>query len=232
VTDDFDYSGLKAVVERAETWTITINDQEVKPAEGEWWIDIDFGVVPIGQYVKKGLNTITTSVSPMTVHHETMPIYILGDFSVNPAATGFSIGKPAEGAMTTGSWKAQAMPFYSHGVAYSRTFEVVDPSKHFEVAIDDWKGTVAAVYINGAEAGIIGWPPYRLDVSGRLQAGANTVEVKVIGSYKNLFGSFYSPARGQVSPALMKRAPREQPAPEAYDLFDYGLFGDLRLLEQ
>lgn len=232
VTDDFDYSSLKAVVERADTWTITINGQKVTPAAGEWWVDVDFGVVPIGRYVKKGVNTLTTSVSPMTVHHETMPVYILGDFRVNPAATGFSIGKPAESEMTPGSWKAQGMPFYSHGVDYTRTFEVADPSKHFEVALDDWRGTVAAVYVNGTEAGIIGWPPYRLDVSGRLQAGSNTVTVKVVGSYKNLFGSFYSPARGQVSPALMKRAPEEQPAPEAYDLFDYGLFGDLMLLEQ
>ena len=232
LTDDFDYSGLKAVVERAETWKIEINGQEVKPLEGEWWIDVDFGVVNIGPYVKKGLNTLTTSVSPMTVHHETMPVYILGDFNVNPAKTGFAIGKPAAHEMTLGSWKAQAMPFYSHGVTYSRTFDVPDASKHFEVELDDWNGTVAAVYVNGKEVGIIGWPPYRLDVSDYIQAGSNSVEVKVIGSYKNLFGSFYVQARGQINPSLMKRAPREQPAPEEFDLFDYGLFGDLRLLAQ
>ena len=249
VTDDFDYSGLKAVIERAETWKIEINGREVKPTEGEWWIDVDFGVVPIGQYVKKGVNTLTTSVSKMTVHHETMPVYILGDFSVNPAQAGFSIGKPSSEPMTLGSWKTQGMPFYSHYVDYTRSFDVktlsgpsydrdegngitafVSDPLHFEVELDDWRGTVAAVYVNGQEAGIIGWPPYRLDVSDHIREGNNTVTVKVVGSYKNLFGSFYSPARGQVSPALMKRAPQEQPAGETFDLFDYGLFGDLRLL--
>ncbi|MDL2230441.1 hypothetical protein LJB87_01455, partial [Alistipes sp. OttesenSCG-928-L06] len=254
VTDDFDYSGMTAVVERANHWKIEINGHEVKPAmeqgEMQWWVDVDFGVVPIGQYVRKGVNTITTSVSPMTVHHETMPIYILGDFSVNPAKTGFAIGKPA-GEMSVGSWKEQGMPHYSHEVNYSRTFHVerifgpqydrdegngvtafVSDPLRFVVELDDWRGTVAAVYVNGTEAGIIGWPPYRLDVTGLVVEGDNTVEVKVVGSFKNLFGQFYVPARGQINPSLMKRAPEEQPAPEVYDLFDYGLFGDIRLLEQ
>ena len=252
VTDDFNYGGMMAVVERAEHWKIEINGHEVKPmmeqGEMQWWVDVDFGLVPIGQYVKKGVNTITTSVSPMTVHHETMPIYILGNFDVNPAKTGFAIGKPSGPEMTLGSWKEQGMPHYSHYVNYSRTFDVkeisgpeyeVQDGKNkvwmaeplsFVVELDDWNGTVAAVYVNGKTAGIIGWPPYRLDVSNFIQKGENKVEVKIVGSYKNLFGQFYVAARGQISPSLMQRAPKEQPAPEEYDLFDYGLFGDLRLL--
>lgn len=231
ITDEFDYSGIRAVVERAEHWTISVNGRVVKPLEGEWWIDVDFGVVPIGEYLKKGRNTLELYVSPMTVHHETMPVYILGDFSVNPAKTGFEIGKPAE-KMTLGSWKAQAMPFYSQGVDYTRTFDVEDVLEHFEVELENWNGTVAAVYVNGKEAGVIGWPPYRLNVTELIEKGTNTVLVKVLGSYKNLFGSFYVKARGQVNPSLMKRAPESQPAPEDFDLLDYGLFGDLRLLAE
>jgi len=232
VTDDFDYSQIKAVVERAEHWKIEINGNEVKPTEGEWWIDVDFGVVPIGPYVKKGINTITTSVSPMTVHHETMPIYILGDFTVNPAQIGFEIGKPHENPLKLGSWKDQKMPFYSHGVTYTRSFDIKEKMTQYVVELDNWNGTVAAIYINNEEAGIIGWPPYRLNVTEKIKEGENKVEVKVIGSFKNLFGNFYVEARGQINPSLMKRAPEEQPTPEEFDLFDYGLFGDLRLLGQ
>ncbi|MCD8186552.1 MAG: hypothetical protein LUD68_08990, partial [Rikenellaceae bacterium] len=232
ITDDFDYREIKAVVERAEYWEIEINGQPVRPAEGSWWVDVDFGVVPIGDYLKKGSNTLTTRVSPMTVHHETMPVYILGNFTVNPAARGFSIGKPAENSLKLGSWKEQGMPFYSHGVDYSRNFEITELGERYEVELDRWNGTVAAVYVNGQQAGIIGWPPYRLNVTDYIRPGENRVEVKIVGSFKNLFGNFYVDARGQINPSLMKRAPEVQPSPEEFDLFDYGLFGDLRLLAQ
>lgn len=230
IADDFDYSGMKAVVERADKWNITVNGQEVKPEAGQWWVDMDFGVLNIGKYLKKGENTITTSVSPVSIFSETMPIYIIGDFTVNPTAKNWVIGKPA--GMETGSWKAQGMPFYSQSATYTKTFDVAEPASHYEVELTDWNGTVAEVIVNGESAGIIAWQPYRADVSKLIKKGTNTVEVKVIGSHKNLFGLFYGKPRGQVSPALMKRAPEKAPAPTEYDLFDYGLMGGINLLYQ
>ena len=230
VADGVDASSMKAVVERAADWQIAVNGHPVSPEAGQWWVDMDFGVVKIGEYVKPGANTLTLTVSPVTVHSETMPVYILGDFSVQANRNGWTIDKPE--SLATGSWKAQGMPFYSHAVTYAKDFDVPAGGQHYEVELDDWNGTVAEVLVNGQSAGIIGWPPYRADVSDFVKEGKNTVEVKVIGSHKNLFGSFYAKARGQVSPALMKRAPEKQPAPTEYDLFDYGLNGDIVLLGQ
>jgi hypothetical protein len=85
VKDDFDFSTFKAVVERPELWSVIVNDTEVSREAGKWWLDRAFGVFNIGPLVKKGDNTISIKASPMKVHAEIEPVYITGNFSVNPA---------------------------------------------------------------------------------------------------------------------------------------------------
>ena len=85
VKGKFDWSKIKAVVERTNLWTVTVNGIEVKPENGEWWLDRSFGVFNIGKAVKTGDNTITLKTSPMKIHAEIEPVYILGDFSVKPS---------------------------------------------------------------------------------------------------------------------------------------------------
>ena len=78
-------------------WTVIVNGTEVKPEDGKWWLDRSLGVFNIGSLVKTGDNTITLKASPMKIHAEIEPVYILGDFSVKPADKGFTIEAPASG---------------------------------------------------------------------------------------------------------------------------------------
>ena len=94
----------------------------MKPEAGKWWLDREFGVFNIGKLVKPGDNTVTLKASPMKVHAEIEPVYITGDFSVKPAEKGWTIEAPVK-SLTTGSWKAQGMPFYSWGVTYSKELQ-------------------------------------------------------------------------------------------------------------
>ncbi len=121
IRDAFDFSSMKAVVERPALWSVTLNGTEIKPEAGKWWLDREFGVFNIGGLAKKGDNTLTLKAIPMKVHAEIEPVYITGDFSVMPSEKGWTIG-PAVKTLTTGSWKDQGMPFYSWGVNYSREY--------------------------------------------------------------------------------------------------------------
>jgi hypothetical protein len=165
----------------------------------------------------------------MSVHCELAPVFILGDFSLRSAAKGWVMG-PTEN-LTTGSWLAQGRPFFSDAVTYKRTFEISDPARPFKIKLGKWNGMVAAVTVNGREAGIIFNNPWELDVTGLISPGANVVEVKIIGSLKNLLGPHHNvDLQGLVTPWSFKYAPPVQPAGEAYDLLDYGLFDDFTLL--
>jgi hypothetical protein len=230
VKESFDYSTFKAVVERPNLWSVAVNGNEVKPEEGKWWLDREFGVFNIGKDVRKGDNTISLNVSPMKVHAEIEPVYILGDFSVRPAEKGWYIEAPVK-LLTAGSWKEQGMPFYSSGVTYSKEFNIEKHEGKYLVSLNNWKGTVAEVNVNGASATVIAFPPYQSDVTDLIKSGKNIVEVKVIGSLKNLLGPhFNNPAPGFVSPWLWRNV-KSYPAGKDYQLLDYGLMEDFTLLQ-
>ncbi len=229
IKGSFDYSSIKAVVERPNLWTVSVNGTEVKPEEGKWWLDRSFGVFKIGDLVKKGDNTVSLKVSPMKIHAEIEPVYITGDFSVRPADKGWTMEAPVK-SLTTGSWKSQGMPFYSWGVTYSSDFNIEDPEGRYSVSLNDWKGTIAEVAVNGKPATVIAFPPYQTDITDLILPGTNKIDVKVIGSLKNLLGPhFNKPAPGLVSPWLWRNVKSYPPGNE-YQLLDYGLEKEFVLL--
>jgi hypothetical protein len=228
VKGKFDVSSLKAVVERTSLWTVSVNGTEVKPVEGKWWLDRSFGVFNIGTIVKPGDNIITLKTSPMKIHAEIEPVYIIGDFSVNPADKGWII-EASSSEYKTGSWKTQGLPFYSWGVTYSKEFNVGNAGGKWEVGLGKWNGTIAELTVNGQTATVIAFPPYTSDVTELIKPGVNKIDVRVIGSLKNLLGPHHNnPKPGFVSPWSWRNV-KGYPAGSEYQMLDYGLFEDFML---
>jgi len=229
VNEKSDYSTFKAVVERPWLWSVSVNGNEVKPEADKWWLDREFGVFRIGTLVKKGDNTVTLYVSPMKIHAEIEPIYIVGDFSVKTAEKGWTIESPVK-ELTDGSWKEQGMPFYSWGVTYSKEFNIENPDGAYLVSLDNWKGTIAEVTVNGQQATSIAFPPYQCDITQFIKPGLNEIDIKVIGSLKNLLGPhFNNPAPGLVGPWHFRNV-KSYPAGKDYQLLDYGMMSEFTLL--
>jgi hypothetical protein len=222
--------GIRAVVERPAMWDILVNDQILEKIPEAYWIDKEFPVYPIGQFLKSGKNTLTLKASRMNILAEIMPIYILGDFLVKPARTGYEI---TEGEIsTTGSWRDAGLPFYSGKVSYTQNFKIENPGNaSVKVKLPDWKGTVAGVSVNGQPAGLIAWQPYELEVTSLLLEGANEITIEVTGSLKNTFGFFYRKSEGWIfGPWSWNYAPEKPPTSDGYYLVDYGLFKPFELL--
>jgi hypothetical protein len=222
INGKFNLSKIKAVVERTNLWTVSVNGIEVKPENGEWWLDRSFGVFNIGKVIKSGNNTITLKTSPMKVNAEIEPVYVLGDFSVKPAEKGWKIEAPVL-TYNMGSWKDQGLPFYSWGITYSEEFKVENTDGKWEVALGKWNGTVAEVTVNGQHAPLIAFPPYHCDITGLIKPGINKIDVNVIGSLKNLLGPHHNnPEPGLVSPWIWRNVKSYPPGKE-YQMIDYGL---------
>jgi alpha-L-rhamnosidase len=224
----FDFSKIKAVVERPNLFSVTVNDIEVKPESGKWWLDRSFGVFNIGTVIRQGENKITLKTSPMKVNAEIEPVYILGDFAVNPAEKGWDIEAPVTN-YTTGSWKMQGLPFYSRGVTYSKEFKVENSDAKWEVILGDWRGTVTEVSVNGQQAPVIAFPPYHSDITAFIKPGINKIDINIIGSLKNLLGPHHhNPRPGFVSPWSWRYV-MSYPAGKEYQMLDYGLMDDFNL---
>ena len=221
INGDFDYSGIKGVFEQSYPATVSINGNEVTPIPGEYYIDREFKVFAIGQYLKKGENTFAIDAPRMHMLAELEPAFIIGNFTVQPAPKGFSLTAPTE--MKPGSWKKQGYPFYSDAVSYSTIYNVTDTNAGYTVQLNEWNGTVAEVSVNGKTAGIIGWAPYNLNISELIKEGANTITVNVIGSLHNVIGPFHVEPKGIATPWSWRYQPPYRSGAEYYHL-DYGLF--------
>lgn len=229
INGKFDLSKIRAVVERTGLWSISVNGTSVEPVNGSWWLDRSFGVIKIGNLIKTGNNTISLKVSPMKIHAEIEPVYIVGDFSVLPAEKGWIIEAPVS-ALKLGSWKSQGLAFYSWGTTYSKEFNIEKPEGNWKIDLGKWNGTAAEVIVNGQNAPLISFPPYSSDISGLIKPGLNKIEVKVIGSLHNLLGPHHNNQKLGLASPWSWRNVKSYPAGKDYQLLDYGMMEDFVLL--
>ena len=217
-------TNLAIVIERPDLYTIACNGLPITAAAGDWWLDKAFGRIPIAAAAKTGDNVVTIKAQPFTMFHELESAYVLGDFTLKPAARGFVI--TPDQPLALGKWNEQGHPFFSKGVAYRQQFDVPDPKGEYRVSLPSWYGSVARVNVNGQEAGYIAAPPWECDVTPQLKAGQNTVEVVVIGTLKNTLGPHHgNPGLGSAWPGMFQNGPKDGPPPgNQYSTVGYGLF--------
>ncbi|MEI2732112.1 MAG: hypothetical protein V9G08_08950, partial [Dermatophilaceae bacterium] len=157
---------------------------------------------------------------------ETEPVYILGNFGLEPAEHGWEIVAPKN--LTFGSWKGQGMPFYGQSVKYSKILNT-NKKGRFRIELPSWSGTVASVNINGKEVGIQTKSSY---LTTELTQGENIIDIFVTGSLKNTLGPhhvLYPHGVAGGRPANFIKAPEKQQGGASYSLLDYRLMQDFRV---
>lgn len=222
VDNEFSLKNVQLVVERPWFYKISINGISIGKTDVKPWMDPDFHQFEIGKYIEKGRNEIIITATPFSIFCELAPVYLLGDFALEPAKKGWLIknSKPVK----LGSWKNQGMPFYGKTVSYTKKINVKIEGNYL-IKLNEWKGTVAEVNIDGEHRGIIQSAPYEFIFP--LKYGIHEISVVVNGSNKNLLGPHHNVnVKGIVTPWSFKTAPKIQPEGNKYDLLDYGLMED------
>ncbi|MBZ4191100.1 glycosyl hydrolase [Niabella beijingensis] len=226
VDDNVATRSFRAAIEQGHLWSdIRINGQQITPGN-DWWLDRSFSVLQIGPYLKPGENALSLTIDPMSIYAEIGPLFLLGDFNLAAAAKGWKIVAPQ--ALTTGSWRQQGLPMYGHTVVYKKEYLIDAPKGRYTLQLDSLKGSLAAITVNGKNAGIIYAAPYLLDISALVKKGKNTIGVKVVGSLRNLMGPHYKSYRPGYTGPDSWNGVTEYPAGNNYILFDYGL-NDIQL---
>ena len=228
IAGNMDKSKMRLVAEQPNIWKAKINGQSVTANPEDRWLDSRFGVYEIGKYVKTGENVVELSVEPMSIYAEIAPVFILGDFSLESANMGWIMREPID-KFKLGSWKDQGQPYYSWDVSYSKNYTINDTDARYALELKKWNGTVSEVYVNDSKVGVIAYKPYDFDLSPFLKKGNNKIEVRVIGSLKNLYGPHYSRDKGIAGPWHWNSVHRQDPGSD-YSLFDYGLMEDFTVV--
>jgi hypothetical protein len=184
------HDSLEIAIERPWLYRVTLNDRELRFARREQWFDEDIRKTSIATGVQPGTNTLRLTARPMHPLCEIMPVYVLGEFALEPAPAGFTIVKPQP--LHLGSWLEQGMPFYADKVAYRYTFALDRPKNQIAVALPDWGGTLGQLCIDGRPMGLFAWPPDRIELDTLLSAGHHKLEIIVAGNPRNQMGPHFS----------------------------------------
>ncbi|MCB9784869.1 MAG: hypothetical protein H6751_18010 [Candidatus Omnitrophica bacterium] len=212
---------LSIVVEQPERYQVALN--ETKEASVSGTADPHFKSLRFEEGVQTGANRLTLIASPFSVHDEVEPVYVMGDFRLESRDKGWAILPPKE--LDYGSWKDQGLPFYSDAVRYSYQVRRDQEDGSIRLRLTDWNGTLATVSVSGNQVGVLGLPPYEIEMTG-LKKGMNEIDIDVYGSLKNLYGPHHgNPELGAAWPSGFLKAPKQGPPPGTeYSVIDYGLF--------
>ncbi len=109
------------------------------------------------------------------------------------------------GVMALGDWSRMGILHnYSGGVRYRTGMVVTDQEAKARATIDLGGVTATAeVFVNGKSAGVRVAPPWRVDISGLLKSGENTIEVLVYNTLANHYQTVPSHYRGEPVSGLM-----------------------------
>ncbi|MFW6106909.1 MAG: glycosyl hydrolase [bacterium] len=215
---------LELAMERPWLYDITLNGKTVR-FEDERWLDPDIRKTSIPSEVQTGSNTVAIEVRPMRPLCEIMPVYLLGDFGLEPAERGFTLTEAS--SMKLGPWTEQGMPFYPERAGYRYRFSLDESVKKFNVHLPGWSGSAARVIVDGRDCGVIAWPPDRLEVEQPLSAGPHDLEIVVAGNMKNLMGPHFSDGLPGIW-SWRWSGQKTQP-PKKYQFAPCGLFEDPEL---
>ena len=212
------------VLEDRDELEIVVNFALVDAPASGWFMDKSFEKVPIGEFLKRGSNMVElrTTLTAMRVIED---IYVTGDFGVAPET--FAITSEPE-RLSTGDWCPQGYPFYTDGMVYETRIEVKEGFRgRVAVELERFEGTVAAVWVNGKKAAVIGWRPYRADVTDFVRPGSNDLGIEIVGSPRNLMGPRHSTERYPVYTSSRELLETGEPG---YHITPAGLMGDVTVV--
>jgi hypothetical protein len=184
---------IDLVVESAELFELDVNGKPAAVRRRGWWLDKSMDRVPL-QHLRRGENELVLRCEYRDApEYELEECYLIGDFGVE-RATDAIVSEPK--AIRAGDWCDQGYPYYAGNLFYRQDVNVrLGKGERAVLRIGPHFGACIAVHVNGTLAGARGWPPYEVDVTSKLKAGRNRIEIEVCGSPRNLLGPNHHPEK-------------------------------------
>ncbi len=128
------------------------------------------------------------------------------------------------------SWTARAEPgvkYYSGTAVYRKTFPLSGPAgRTILLDLGDVR-ELASVKVNGRSCGIVWTPPFRVDITGAVQTGDNSLEIETVNFWPNrIIGDQFLPPNERFTRTNIRLLKKTTP------LMPSGLLGPVRLLSQ
>jgi hypothetical protein len=223
---------LFLVVEEGFKWSLTVNGTPVSTETQEWHWDRQFAKVDIRDFTLKGTNEIKLGCNYQW-DTEIEDIYLIGDFAAEQA------GSPSHTANRTfrlvrepqqldrGDWGTQGYPFYSGNAVYQGEVEIEKrEGEAYLLDLSNAQSCLCRALVNGEEAGLVAWQPWRVDITPFVKTGSNRLEIEVVGTLRNTMGPLHHKAGDNLPWVGPEQFVDEENWTDEYNFVPYGLMGE------
>ncbi len=221
---------IYVVVEESFKFALSVNGQDVDTATEEWHWDRQFSKIDIREQVREGANNISLRCNYQW-DTEIEEIYLVGDFAVRQDENQRfqMIGEPS--TLNAGDWGTQGYPFYSGNMIYEAEVEMEkQDDRAYFLDVSKAKSCLCRVAVNGEDAGIAAWHPWRIDVTRLLKGGHNSIAVEVVSTLRNTMGPLHHKAKDDLTWVGPEQFVDEANWTDQYNFVPYGILGDIELL--
>ena len=180
-------------IERPELYYIELNGAAVNTdAASGWWTDKSLRRVPVDPaLLRTGANELRLMCDYDEDHPGLETVYLLGDFGTAVRDTEVAVtALPTH--LRLGDWTKQGLAFFGGSTTYRCTIrpKVIGKQRVF-VQVDGYRGTAAAVSINGKRAGVTAWAPHEVEITHLLDGGPAELSIEILGSRRNSHGPLH-----------------------------------------
>lgn len=178
----------RLAVENPEKLSLSCNGISCQLTQ-EWFSDRAMKCYALPE-LKLGENTLILS-GIYTLDRELEDVFLIGNFGVSQARTLTTEPKK----LRFGDWCLQGYPHYHGSMVYSFHLPGFVPNgKSVVLNMGQYKATLAEVFVNGESAGLLfGKCRSSLDTTHLLKETENMLELKLVGSPRNMYGPFHHP---------------------------------------
>ena len=154
------------------------------------YLDYKIGKIDISSYVKEGDNEFVIWADKFDVRDEIDVLILEGEFGVDidPETDRFIICKKPD-SFTYGSLLDQKYKFYPNAFVYKYEAELDKKPENALLVLGKHISTAVSVKVNGRYAGTVGKDGgAHAEISDYLEAGSNSIELRLCASFRNLYG--------------------------------------------
>jgi hypothetical protein len=189
-------------------WSLFVNGAPVTAAPVRSQVDGQMKAVEITSHLRRGENLIALRLVVTSATDGLLDLLkITGDFTLAPQGEGaYRMAAPCQ-TLRPQPWTSQGYPHFSGRAVYRKRFELPESFLGRRVFVEpEMQDDVLEVLVNGQSAGVRLWAPYRMEITGLLKPGENTLELCVANTLVNLLEAVERPSGLAGAPKLVPYA--------------------------
>jgi len=194
---DFIPANIRLLIDgfSGSNYELFINGKEVKDKGRRSKIDAEIKEIDIKEFLIEGKNLITVKLTVVRRTDGLLDLVkLVGDFAVIEKDGKHKIAFKKD-KIAIGDWTKQGFPFYSGTINYKTSFELPEKYLNGELVLSAECGEdVLEVIINGSDAKIVPWHPYKLSISDSVKKGKNNIELKITNTLINMLEAVKKPS--------------------------------------